>query len=159
VSITSKDLRRHPGHLIRRVQQVHDWLWTTEVSRTVTSPQFAVLYTIRAQPDIDQKTLGEEVSLDRSTAAEVLKRLTARGLVRRIRDGNDARRNLLQLTAEGTRTVERLTPLAVAMNAKLVAVLNNRQQAALLRMLNVLVDTDEKLRTANGTKPRRRRRG
>jgi MarR family transcriptional regulator, temperature-dependent positive regulator of motility len=146
VSITARDLRRHPGHLIRRVQQVHDWLWTTQVSGTVTSPQYAVLYTIRAQPDIDQKTLGEAVSLDRSTAAEVLKRLTARGLVRRIRDCNDGRRNLLRLTPAGVRTVERLTPLALAMNAKLVGVLDHAQREDLLRMLNLLVDTDEKLR-------------
>ena len=159
MSITSHDLRRHPGHLIRRVQQVHDWLWTTQVSSTVTSPQYAVLYTIQAQPDIDQKTLGEEVSLDRSTTTEILKRLTARGLVRRIRDCNDGRRNLLRLTAEGVRTVKRLTPLAVAMNAKLVAVLNSGQREELLRMLNTLVDSDEKLRNANGVKPRRRPRG
>ena len=159
MSITARDLRRHPGHLIRRVQQVHDWLWTTQVSASVTSPQFAVLFTIRAQPDIDQKTLGEEVSLDRSTAAEVLKRLTARGLVRRVRDCEDGRRNLLRLTAEGIRTVERLTPLAVAMNAKLVGVLDHGQREELLRMLNLLVDSDEKLRKANGRKPRARTRG
>ena len=132
--------------MIRRVQQVHDWLWTTEVSPTVTSPQFAVLHTIRAQPDIDQKTLGDEVSLDRSTTTEVLKRLTARGLVRRVRDCEDGRRNLLRVTAEGARTVERLTPLAVAMNLKLVGVLDQAQQDEFLRMLNLVVDSDEKLR-------------
>jgi DNA-binding MarR family transcriptional regulator len=159
VSITARDLRRHPGHLIRRVQQVHDWLWTTQVSPTVTSPQFAVLYTIRARPDIDQKTLGDEVSLDRSTTTEVLKRLSARGLVRRVRDCDDGRRNLLRVTAEGARTVERLTPLAVAMNAKLVGVLDQGQRDDLLRMLNLLVDSDEKLRKANGRKPRARARG
>lgn len=159
MSITARDLRRHPGHLIRRVQQVHDWLWTTQVSPTVTSPQFAVLYTIRARPDIDQKTLGDEVSLDRSTTTEVLKRLSARGLVRRVRDCDDGRRNLLRVTAEGARTVERLTPLAVAMNAKLVGVLDQGQREDLLRMLNLLVDSDEKLRKANGRKPRARARG
>ena len=83
MSTSHEDLRRHPGHLIRRVQQVHDWLWNAEVSGTVTSPQFAVLYALRAQQDIDQKTLGERVSLDRSTTAEVLTPLTARGLIRR----------------------------------------------------------------------------
>ena len=129
------------------------------MSPAVTSPQFAVLYTIRAQPEIDQKTLGEEVSLDRSTTAEVLKRLAARGLVRRIRDCNDGRRNLLRLTAEGARTVARLTPRAVAMNAKLIGVLDADQREDLLRMLNLLVDSDEKLRRANGRKPRGRARG
>jgi DNA-binding MarR family transcriptional regulator len=139
-------LRAHPGHLIRRVQQVHEWLWNAEVSREVTSPQFAVLYALRAQQDIDQRTLGERVSLDRSTTAEVLKRLTARGLVRRIRDTSDGRRNRLHLTSAGLRTVDRLTPRAVRMNGILVSVLNECEQAELLRMLNLVVDADERLR-------------
>lgn len=156
MSIAAHDLRRHPGHLIRRVQQVHDWLWTTQVSPTVTSPQYAVLYTICARPDIDQKTLGDEVSLDRSTTTEVLKRLAARGLVRRLRDCKDGRRNLLRVTAEGARTVERLTPLALAMNAKLVGVLNHGQREELLRMLNLLVDADENLRRKSPSRRMRR---
>lgn len=122
------------------------------MSESVTSPQFAVLFTLREQPDIDQKTLGEQVSLDRSTAAEVLKRLTVRGLVRRIRDSNDGRRNRLRLTPAGTQTVERLTPLALRMNAMLVRVLRAREQDEFLRMLNLVVDADEKLRTRNGSR-------
>jgi DNA-binding MarR family transcriptional regulator len=152
LSTTVQTLRSHPGHLIRRVQQVHDWLWTTQVSEAVTSPQYAVLYTLQEQPDIDQKTLGEQVSLDRSTAAEVLKRLTARGLVRRVRDTNDGRRNRLRLTPAGTRTVERLTPLALRMNAKLVSVLNACEREEFVRMLNLVVDADEKLKSPNGVR-------
>ena len=53
MSTSHEDLRRHPGHLIRRAQQVHTWLWNAEVSSEVTSPQFAVLYALRAEPDID----------------------------------------------------------------------------------------------------------
>ena len=145
MSISVQDLRTHPGHLIRRVQQVHEWLWNTEVSSSVTSPQFAVLYTLRAEQAIDQKTLGERVSLDRSTAAEVLKRLTRRGLVRSLRDTRDGRRNRLHLTPSGLRTVERLAPLAVRMNAKLISVLNECERTELLRMLNLVVDADERL--------------
>ena len=153
MSTSHEDLRRHPGHLIRRVQQVHDWLWNAEVSGTVTSPQFAVLYALRAQQDIDQKTLGERVSLDRSTTAEVLKRLTARGLIRRIRDSSDGRRNRLHLTPAGLRTVERLTPLSLRMNGILVSVLNECEQTELLRMLNLVVDADEGLRNKRVSLP------
>ena len=111
----------------------------------MTSPQFAVLYALRAGQDIDQRTLGERVSLDRSTTAEVLKRLTSRGLVRRIRDSRDGRRNRLHLTPSGLRTVERLAPLAVRMNSMLVSVLNECERTELLRMLNLVVDADERL--------------
>ena len=146
MSTSHEDLRRHPGHLIRRVQQVHEWLWNAQVSAEVTSPQFAVLYALRAQQDIDQKTLGERVSLDRSTTAEVVKRLLRRGLVRSIRDQSDGRRNRLHLTPVGVRTVTRLTPKAERMNQILISVLNECEQTELVRMLNLVVDADERLR-------------
>ena len=146
MSTSHEDLRRHPGHLIRRAQQVHYWLWNAEVSPEVTSPQFAVLYALRAERNIDQKTLGERVSLDRSTTAEVAARLAARGLVQRFRDPRDARRNLLRLTPLGLRTTERLIPRAARMNRLLVSVLSECEQAELLRMLNLVVDADESLR-------------
>jgi DNA-binding MarR family transcriptional regulator len=146
LSTSHQDLRRHPGHLIRRAQQVHYWLWNAEVSPDVTSPQFAVLYALRAEQNIDQKTLGERVSLDRSTTAELVTRLTGRGLVQRYRDPRDGRRNLLRLTPAGLRTTERLIPKAARMNRLLVSVLSECEQTELLRMLNLVVDADEGLR-------------
>jgi MarR family transcriptional regulator, temperature-dependent positive regulator of motility len=146
LSTSFQDLRRHPGHLIRRAQQVHYWLWNAEVSSEVTSPQFACLYALRAENNIDQKTLGERVSLDRSTVAEVVTRLTTRGLVQRFRDPKDARRNLLRLSAAGLRTAEHLIPRAARMNCLLVSALSDCEQQELLRMLNLLVDADERLR-------------
>src|SRR5438128_84736 len=136
MSTSHEDLRLHPGHLIRRAQQVHHWLWNAQVSGEVTSPQFAVLYALRAEKNIDQKTLGERVSLDRSTTAEVVARLKSRGLIQRFRDPRDGRRNLL-----------RLTPRAVRMNRLLVSALSEREQSELLRMLNLVVDADERLRS------------
>jgi DNA-binding MarR family transcriptional regulator len=153
MSTSHDDLRRHPGHLIRRAQQVHYWLWNAEVSADVTSPQFAVLYALRAEKNIDQKTLGERVSLDRSTTAEVVARLKARGLVQRIRDPRDARRNLLRLTPAGVRITERLIPRAVRMNRLLVSALSERDQGELLRMLNLVVDADESLRKERSSLP------
>src|SRR5712692_1070680 len=157
MSTSHEDLRRHPGHLIRRAQQVHYWLWNAEVSSEVTSPQFAVLYALRAEKNIDQKTLGERVSLDRSTTAEVIKRLMGRGLVQRIRDASDARRNRLRLTPAGLRTTERLIPRSVRMNRLLVSVLSECEQAELLRMLNLVVDADESLRNQRQSRPDGRR--
>jgi MarR family transcriptional regulator, temperature-dependent positive regulator of motility len=153
LSTSHEDLRRHPGHLIRRAQQVHYWLWNAEVSPEVTSPQFAVLYALRAEKNIDQKTLGERVSLDRSTTAEVVARLASRGLLQRFRDPRDARRNLLRLTSLGLRTTEGLIPKAARMNRLLVSVLSECEQAELLRMLNLVVDADERLRYERSLPP------
>src|ERR1700682_2136028 len=153
MSTSPEDLRRHPGHLIRRAQQVHYWLWNAEVSSVVTSPQFAVLYALRAEKNIDQKTLGERVSLDRSTTAEVVARLKARGLIQRFRDPRDGRRNLLRLPAAAVRPTEQLIPKAIRMNRLLVSVLSEREQSELLRMLNLVVDADESLRKERSSLP------
>src|SRR2546423_14741040 len=106
MSTSHEDLRLHPGHLIRRAQQVHYWLWNAEVSAEATSPQLAVLYALRAEKNIDQKTLGERVSLDRSTTAEAAAPLKAPGLIQPSRDPRDGRRTLLRLTAARSRTTE-----------------------------------------------------
>jgi DNA-binding MarR family transcriptional regulator len=71
------DLTTHPGHLARRLQQAHYLLWNTMVSEEITSPQFAVLNTLVAEPGLDQRTVGERVGLDRSTIAEVISRTAA----------------------------------------------------------------------------------
>jgi DNA-binding MarR family transcriptional regulator len=140
------DLHEHPGHLLRRAQQVHTWLWNTEVSMETTSPQFAVLHALRQEGDVDQKTIGERVSLDRSTTAEVLSRLASRQLIQRRRDQKDGRRNVIRLTHRGEQILLDLVPRAVRMNHLLTSVLNDGERRTLLDMLNRLVEADEGLR-------------
>ncbi|GAB2823581.1 hypothetical protein GCM10022221_22190 [Actinocorallia aurea] len=95
------DMYQQPGHLIRRAQQVHTYLWSTEVSTEVTSTQFAVLSAIAERSPIDQNSIVRRVSLDSSTVADVVNRLVRRGYVERARDLHDRRRNLLSLTPAG----------------------------------------------------------
>ena len=94
----AEDLILHPGHLLRKALQAMNQLWDHEVSHTITSPQFAALNALYAQPSIDQRTLGERTSLDRSTMAEVVARLSARGLIITARDSHDGRRKTIRLT-------------------------------------------------------------
>src|SRR5437773_2509028 len=92
---------QHPGHLLRRAVQVMNQLWDEEVSHTITSPQFAALNALYSEPNLDQRTLGHRISLDRSTMAEVVSRLSARGLIRTERDTRDGRRKTITLTSKG----------------------------------------------------------
>src|SRR6202521_1256858 len=130
-----EDLMQHPGHLMRRALQVMNVLWSQEVSPTITSPQFAALNALHREPNIDQRTLGERISLDRSTIAEVVARLTTRGLIRSERHSSDGRRKTIKLTPKGFKA------LAV------------EEQAALLRLLSAVVDSNER---PNGQRPVRR---
>ena len=78
--------------MIRRAQQALNLVWNDEVSKTITSPQFAVLNALFQEPNIDQRTLGDRVALDRSTVAEIVARLTSRKLVCWNRNVHDSRR-------------------------------------------------------------------
>ncbi|GAA3734487.1 MarR family winged helix-turn-helix transcriptional regulator [Streptomyces tremellae] len=140
------DLNTHPGHLARRLQQAHTLLWSTLVSEETTSPQFAVLNALTEKPDIDQRTLGEEVRLDRSTVADVVARLARRGLVERVRDPLDGRRNVLRATAEGARVHRRLVARTEAMNRVFLAPLDEHERETLLRLIGRVAEAAERIR-------------
>jgi len=134
------DLSANPGHLARRLQQVIHQLWTASVSTETTPPQFVVLNSLRAAPDIDQRTLGERACLDRSTVADVVARLVQRGLIRRVRDPHDGRRNVLRLTVRGESTHAEVATRSQQMNEELLASLSDEERLTLVGLLNRVVD-------------------
>jgi MarR family transcriptional regulator, temperature-dependent positive regulator of motility len=142
----AEDLMLHPGHLLRRAVQAMNVLWDRNVSRTITSPQFAALNALYREPSIDQRTLGERISLDRSTMAEVVARLSAKGLLRATRDAHDGRRKTIQLTPRGEAALQRLIPRTHVMTSRLVGDLEKQEQADLLRLLTAVVDANERRR-------------
>ncbi|MFD5751723.1 MarR family winged helix-turn-helix transcriptional regulator [Streptomyces sp. NPDC127033] len=140
------DLTTHPGHLARRLQQAHYLLWTTMVSEEITSPQFAVLNALVAEPGLDQRTAGERVGLDRSTTAEVVTRLSRRGLVDKVRDPQDGRRFMLRPTDDGARTHRKLALRAARMNQVFLGPLTPAEQAVFLDLLQRVSEAAESLR-------------
>lgn len=140
------DLTTHPGHLARRLQQAHYLLWTTMVSEETTSPQYAVLNTLVAEPGLDQRTVGERVGLDRSTIAEVVGRLLRRGLLDKVRDPGDGRRSLLRVTDEGARVHRRLTVRTARMNQVLLAPLDPAEREVFIDLIRRVADAAETLR-------------
>ena len=139
-----EDLMTHPGHLLRRAVQAMNLLWDEEVSHTITSPQFAALNALYGEPNLDQRTLGIRVSLDRSTMAEVVARLSARDLIRTERDTHDGRRKTITLTTKGLHAVQQLIPRTHAMTARLVGPLDTRQRDELLQLLTRVVRANER---------------
>ncbi|MFF5567033.1 MarR family winged helix-turn-helix transcriptional regulator [Streptomyces sp. NPDC012623] len=145
--MTAVDLTTHPGHLARRLQQAHHLLWNAMVSEDITSPQYAVLNALVAEPGLDQRTVGDRVGLDRSTTAEVISRLERRGLLAKTRAPRDGRRFLLRLTDEGDRTHRRLTVRTARMNQVFLGPLSADEQRVLLDLLRRVSDAAETLRT------------
>ena len=141
------DLSTHPGHLARRLQQAHYLLWNVMVSEEITSPQFAVLNTLVAEPGLDQRSVGERVGLDRSTMSEVISRLGRRGLLDKVRDPQDGRRSLLRLTEDGVRTHRRLTVRTARMNQVFLAPLSEDERDVFFELIRRVADAAEELRS------------
>ena len=135
---------QHPGHLLRRAVQAMNQLWEEEVSHTITSPQFAALNALYSESNLDQRTLGQRISLDRSTMAEVVSRLSSRGLIRSERHARDGRRKTINLTAKGLHAVKQLIPRTHAMTDRLVGPLDQKQRDELLCLLTKVVGANER---------------
>ncbi|WP_158847621.1 MarR family winged helix-turn-helix transcriptional regulator [Saccharothrix deserti] len=109
-----------PGYVARRLYQAYLANWVRAVDSTVTGPQFAVLVAVDKYPGEDQGSLAHVAALDRSTMADVVRRLEERGLVDRRTALNDARRKLLHLTEEGERTLAEVNRRARDLDRKLL---------------------------------------
>ena len=118
-------------------------LWAQEVSRVITSPQFAALNALYREPNLDQRTLGRRISLDRSTMADVVARLRSRRLIDTARDPRDGRRKTIKITAKGLSVLQHLIPRTHVMTSRLVEPLDARQRAELLRLLEAVVKANE----------------
>jgi DNA-binding MarR family transcriptional regulator len=81
----------------------------------LTYPQYLVFLVLWEQDNITVKSLGDSLFLDSGTITPLLKRLEARGLVRRQRDEMDERQVRIHLTQDGRdlRAKALAVPLAV----------------------------------------------
>jgi len=103
---TPPELLAAPGYVARRLYQSYVALWARAVDPVLTGPQFAVLTAVRAYPGVDQGSLAASVALDRSTMADVVRRMEDNGLIVRETAMHDGRRKLLYLTDEGRRRLD-----------------------------------------------------
>jgi DNA-binding MarR family transcriptional regulator len=111
-------LDRTVGHLIRRAEQVNTAMWRAEFSREFTGPQFGLMVGILHNEPLDQSDVRRLISLDRSTAADVISRLVRNGLVVRARSTIDARRNTLTLTDDARAMLSEMTKRVLDMQER-----------------------------------------
>ena len=133
------DFHTAPGHLFRRGRQLHDALWLVHVSDELTPLQYAVLTALALEPDIDQRTLGERIALDKSTVGDIVNRMYGRGLIARQTSPQDSRRNLLSLTDSGRSVLNEAAPGVERIGAEIFSALTTDERDELLRLMNKLL--------------------
>lgn len=135
------DIARTPGHLLRRAQQRAVDLFVQAVGENgLRPPQFAVLVTVYQNPGLNQTHLVDRTGIDRSTIAEMIDRMVARGYVERKRDAADQRVNTLWATAAGIAALEACVDAAMAAQDRILAPVPPEKRAALLEALALLAE-------------------
>jgi len=130
-----------PGHLLRRCQQRAVDLFVAEVGEDGPTPrQFALMLCIQQNPGATQIELVRLSGIDRSTLAEMLRRLLRRGLVTRQKTDGDKRANALRLTRDGEAMLARVTPKVIASQERILGPIPRAQRRQLVALLSLIAD-------------------
>ena len=127
-------LQEQIGFLLRKAHQRHVAIFASQVG-DLTPPQFAALARLFEDGGTSQNQLGAMIAMDAATVKGVIDRLKARGLVELSRHEGDKRRLMVNLTAEGRQTIERLIPLARKATEETLSLLNAREATTLTKLL------------------------
>jgi len=134
-----RDLYQHPGHLLRRAQQISVSLFYDEMGDELTPVQYAILSRLAEHPGIDQVSLAGLAAIDTSTGATVCARLEEKGLLERKVLQHNRRQRALNITPAGARLLGELVPGAQRLRDRLLAPLSAAEQAQFMDLLGKLV--------------------
>jgi DNA-binding MarR family transcriptional regulator len=159
VEMARMPLASRPGYLIRRLHQIHSAIFLEECQEFgITPVQYGLITTLLNNPGIDQVTLGGEVGIDRTNVADVLNRLSERGLVRRERSKTDRRSMIAFLTKEGEQVADQMYDAMRRAQDRFLAPLRPEFRAAFLAMVTELIEGNSKYSLPEATAASGRRK-
>lgn len=133
-------LQDRPGHLIRRLHQIHVAMFLEECGdHNLTPVQFGVLTVLEDGKMRDQVTIAQMIGVDRNTAADVIRRLAKRGLLTRPDNPKDKRTKLAKITRSGKQMVEVVKPGMIAAQIRLISTLSKDEYAQFMHLANKLM--------------------
>jgi DNA-binding MarR family transcriptional regulator len=128
------------GFLLRRVQQRHAAIFQEGMQHADLTPtQFTALVKVVELGRTTQNHLGRLAAMDPATIQGVVRRLTARGLIRRMQDPADRRTAVLAPTPAGLALIARAVASARAITEATLAPLSANERALFLSLLRKMV--------------------
>ena len=127
-------------HLIHRIGQTGNELFAERVADGLTLSQALILNGIAAQPQSNQTALVGATGIDRSTVAEIMKRLVRRGLVKRRRSRSDTRAYVVDITDEGRLALEQAVQAISAVEGALLVGIPEKHRKQFLAWLVVMAE-------------------
>ena len=132
-----QDLWSRPGYLVRRLHQIHIGLFADECGNVDLTPvQSAILTVLQGGEEMDQLTLSTSVGIDRTSGADVIRRLERRGLVTRHESSFDRRVKIVKITEQGKIYIAKVRPLVAKAQERLIAPLTDEERAEFYRLIN-----------------------
>jgi DNA-binding MarR family transcriptional regulator len=132
-------LAESPSHQMHRALQLALDVYAEEVgSDGPTQRQFAVLEAVSVQAGLTQTDLVKATGIDRSTLADLVSRMTSKGLLERERSTLDARAMAVRLSADGAAMLEAARPRVLAADKRIMGLLAKGKRDIFLEMLSEL---------------------
>jgi MarR family transcriptional regulator, temperature-dependent positive regulator of motility len=101
----------------------------------ITPRQFAILAAVAAKEGLSQTDIGLATGIDRSTLADIVRRMHDRGYLRRDRTKDDARSYAISLTAKGKDLLEKATPAVQKVDAQILDAFPAKERKVLMGFL------------------------
>ena len=132
-----------PVHLLHRAGQNAEEIFHAEMASDLTPRQLAVLMTVGQNEGLSQTGIVDATGIDRSTLADVVRRLVKKRLLQRRRTPGDARAYAVKLTDEGRQVLRRAEPVAKRVDERVLDALPTRQREQFIVALLAIVDALE----------------
>ena len=138
------ELSQSPSHMLRRCVQYANELFSQESGAgDLTKQQFTVLVALEQNEGVSQTELVSLTGIDRSTLAEMLRRMIEKGLLNRERIESDQRANAVRLGAAGRKALRSARAASERVERTLLAPLATPDRAKFARMLAAIVSASE----------------
>jgi DNA-binding MarR family transcriptional regulator len=111
---------------------------------SLTARPLAVLMTVEDNEGLSQTGLVNRTGIDRSTLADIVRRLTRKGLLQRRRTKEDARAYAVKLTDKGREFLRAAEPLARRVDRRVLDALPGHARQAFMTSLVSVVRTLER---------------
>src|SRR4051812_44218475 len=154
-------LSESPSYLLKRCAQYFGDLYQNEAgSQELTKQQFTLLSALEHNDGVSQTALVEITGIDRSTLAEMVRRMLEKGLLSRERTEEDQRANAVAISQAGRRSLRAARNAADRAERALLEPLPLLERQKFLKALSQIAQAAEMLKgdAAKGGRRNLRRR-
>lgn len=106
----------------------------------LTIPEWRIIAVLGRRPGLTAKEIAEATEMDKVAVSRAVSKLVGSKRVAARADREDARRQILSLTAQGESVHARIAPIALASEQKLLSSLNARERDQLDALLDRLLE-------------------